>query len=136
NNDGDNIGVLLGNGLVRLDPDFPSIPEVTDILFPELTATFGRASSPRSGRLITCDVKPTNFVLPRAMKDHPGLPTHDGKPGLMVFQVMGKGQQAMVPPSIHPDGEEVIWMCEAKPVALDAAEVMRRAGLEAFLMVV
>lgn len=55
---GDNLGVLVGEPsgwLARLDPDFPAIPTVTEILFPEPTSIFGRKSSPRSGRLYICE---------------------------------------------------------------------------------
>jgi hypothetical protein len=137
----DNIGILLGKpsgDLVRLDADFPAIPDVTDVLFPEATMTFGRASSSRSGRLVTCKIKSTNFKLPESMRGHPRLPLHDGKPGLMVFQIQSTGTQAMVPPSIHPSGEEVTWRSppEIGPRTIDAPELLRRAGIEAFLMAV
>jgi hypothetical protein len=141
-NDGDNIGVLLGEpsgNLVRLDPDFATIPAVAHILFPEPSLTYGRASSPRSGRLVTCNIKSKDFKLPKSMKDHPGLPLRDGKPSLVVFQILGTGKQIMVPPSVHPEtGEEVVWQSppDAQLATLDAPELLRRVGIEAFLMVV
>jgi len=138
--DTDNIGILLGKpsgDLVRLDPDFEAIPDVTSILFPEPTLTFGRASSPRCGRLYTCAVKSTDFKLPRSMAGHPGLPRHDGKPGLVVFQILSTGKQTMAPPSVHPEtGEDIVWQSKGHPVAIEAPELMRRAGIEAFLMAV
>jgi hypothetical protein len=137
---GDNLGILLGEpsgDLVRLDPDFAAIPGVTDILFPELTLIYGRASSPRSGRLIISKVSGKDFNLPAVVKDDPRLPLHDGKPSAKVFQILSTGDQTMVPPSIHPEtGEEVVWQNQVDPVEIDAAEVLRRAGIEAFLMVV
>ena len=139
--DTDNIGILLGEpsgNLVRLDADFPAIPAVTAILFPEPTLTFGRASSPRGGRLVTCITKTKNFVLPNVMENHPRLPLHDGKPGRVVFQIMSTGSQAMVPPSIHPDSKEKLdWETELfEPMIIDEPELRRRAGIEAFLMAV
>jgi len=104
--DGDNIGILLGKpsgDLVRLDADFPAIPDVIDILFPEPTLMFGRASSPRSGRLVTCAVKSTNFKLPESVRNDPRLPLHDGKPGVMVFQVLHR--QADHGPTIYSSRE-------------------------------
>jgi predicted P-loop ATPase len=127
--EGDNLGILLGmpsGDLVRLDPDFAAIPDVTDILWPEPTLIYGRASSPRSGRLIICKVKSKDFNLPASMKDDPRLPLHDGKRSVGVFQILSTGKQTSVPPSKN----------QHNPVALDAAEVMRRAGIEAFLMAV
>jgi hypothetical protein len=138
-----NIGILLGEpsgGVVRVDPDFPAIPEVAAILFPEPTMVFGRKSSPRSGRLYTCrGLKTKNFKLPGTVKDDPRLPLHDGKPCLIVLQLLSTGAQTMVPPSVHPEcGEEVVWhspdgamLCELKP-----EELTRRAGVEAFLLAV
>ena len=138
--DGDNIGVLLGKpskNLVRLDPDFETIPEVTAILFPETARAFGRATAPRSGRLVTSDVKTTNFILPKSMAGHPGLPVHDDESSLVVFQILSTGAQTMVPPSVHPaTGEEITWQAPLGTdiAAVEAPELLRRVGIEAFLM--
>jgi hypothetical protein len=136
----DNIGILLGSAsgdLTRLDADFEGVPGVTDLLFRELTLTFGRATSQHSGRLVKCKTKNQNFVLPNAMADHPRLPLHNGEKSLMVFQVMSSKTQAMVPPSIHPGtGEEIVWQSESAPLEIEAPELIRRVGLEAFLMAV
>jgi hypothetical protein len=71
--DGDNIGFLLGEPsgwVVRIDPDFATVPGVVDLLYPEVTATFGRASAPCSGRLYVCEgQKSKDFRLPNSMKD-------------------------------------------------------------------
>jgi hypothetical protein len=137
--EGDNIGVLLGapsGGIVRLDPDFPSIPAVTKALFPAPSMRFGRRSSPGSGRLMICDgIKTTNFRFPKIMKDDPRLPIHDGKPGVVVFQILSTGAQVMVPPSIHPEsGEPVVWEVEQGLATLDQQTVIHRVGIEAFCM--
>jgi hypothetical protein len=139
--DRDNIGFLLGEpsgGVVRLDPDFPSVPEITDLLFPEPTAIFGRKSAPRTGRLFVCKgLNTKNFVLPKAMKDDKRLPLHNGEPSLVVYQILSTGSQTMAPPSVHPEtGEEVVWQSEQSPTELEADELLRRVGIEAFLMVV
>jgi hypothetical protein len=142
--DGDNLGLLLGapsGGLVRLDPDWLPAPAVTDILFPETTATFERASAPRYGRLFICQEKlgkDKNFTLPKFMKDDDRLPQKsDGKPKLMVYQILTTGQQTMAPPSVHPDnGEPLVWVDRSPPVELGADVLARRAGIEAFLLVV
>jgi Family of unknown function (DUF5906) len=139
--DGDNIGILLGEpsgDLVRLDPDYPALAGGVDLLWPEPTWTYGRKSSPRSGRLYISKAKSQDFKLPPSMKDDPRLPPgNDGQPSLVVYQVLGTGKQTMVPPSIHPEsGEEVVWQKQIAPVALEASELTQRAGLEAFLMAV
>jgi Family of unknown function (DUF5906) len=137
--DGDNI--LLGEpsgNLVRLDPDYPALPGVMDILWPEPTLGYGRKSSPRSGRLIRSKLKSKDFNLPSSVEADPRTPRgDDGKPSLKVYQVLSTGKQTMVPPSVHPSGELVVWHNNAvAPVELEPKEVMRRAGLEAFLMAV
>ena len=110
---------------------------MTSVLFPEPTLTFGRATSSRSGRLYTCAVKSTDFRLPKSMAGHPGLPRHDGDPALVVFQILSTGKQTMAPPSIHPvNGEEIVWQSKASPAAVEAPELMRRVGVESFLMAV
>jgi hypothetical protein len=138
--EGDNIGFLLGapsGGVIRLDPDYQSIPDVTSLLFPEPTAIFGRKTSPRSGRLYVCDgLESTDFKLPD-MKGEKRLPIHDGKPNVVVFQILSTGKQTMAPPSLHPGtGEEVQWTSETPIKTLDKSELLRRVGIEAFLMAV
>jgi hypothetical protein len=139
---GDNIGILLGapsGDMVRLDPDFPSIPSVTEILFPEPTLLSGRKSSPLSGRFYICKgLKSRDFQLPsKGMEEDPRLPLHNGEPGLTVFQLLSTGKQHMAPPSIHPEsGEEIVWENDTPLATLDAKELLRRVGIEAFLLTV
>src|SRR5262245_25151616 len=134
---GDNIGFLLTDGIVRLDPDWPVTPEVTDLLFPEPTAIFERAGAPRYRRLFLCsEFKTKNFKLPKFMATDERLPLKDGKPKLMVYQILASGQ-TMAPPSIHPDnGEQLVWVDNRPPAAINPTELVRRAGIEAFLIAV
>jgi hypothetical protein len=135
--DTDNIGILLGKpsgDLIRLDPDFETIPDVTSILFPEPTLMFGRATSTQAGRLIICDIKSKDFTLPNSTADHHRLPQSKG---LKVYQILSTGKQTMAPPSIHPDTKELLtWRSKAQPAFVDAPELLRRVGIEAFLMAV
>jgi Family of unknown function (DUF5906) len=138
---GDNIGVLLGppsGDLVRLDPDYPSIPDVTRALFPEPSLKFGRKSSPGSGRLLTCRIKTMDFNLPEAVEGDPRLPLHNKKPSLIVFQILSTGKQTVVPPSWHWEKKEnVVWEDDASPLLkLESKELIRRVGIEAFCMAV
>jgi predicted P-loop ATPase len=137
----DNIGILLGapsGDIVRLDPDFKVIDQVTDILFPEPTLTSGRKSAPCSGRLYICKgLKSKDFRLPKVMEHDPRLPFHNSEPSLTVLQILSNGKQHMAPPSIHPEsGEEIVWQSDAALATLEAADFLRRAGLEAFLLAV
>jgi len=71
------------------------------------------------------------------MKDDKRLPIHDEKPNVVVFQILSTGKQTMAPPSLHPEtGEEVQWASEAPIMTLDKSELLRRVGIEAFLMAV
>ncbi len=137
---GDNIGILLGKpsgNLVRLDPDFQTVPAVTAMLFPELTAIMERKSSPRSGRFYICDTKKKNYQLSDVMAKDPRLPLHDSKPSLMVYQILSSGAQTVAPPSIHPSGEEVVWVNPGVgPHTLGRDALLYRVGLEAFCMAV
>jgi hypothetical protein len=90
--------------VVRIDPDFATVPWVVNILYPEATATFGRASAPCSGRLYVCEgQKSKDFRLPNSMKNDPRLPIHDGKPGLVVLQILSNGKQTMAQLSSTPN---------------------------------
>ena len=138
--DDSNIGFLLGvpsGDVVRVDPDFPSVPTAAALLFPEPTLTFGRASSPHSGRLYRSKIKTTNFKLPNVMEGDARLPLHGGKPALIVLQVLSTGAQTMAPPSLHPDtGEAIVWQSTAAIQIIAVDELLRRAGLEVFLLAV
>ena len=140
-----NIGILLGKpsaGLCRLDPDFPQLPGVTRLLFPEASLTYTRASSPMCGRLLKCDIKSKNYNLPKSCTNLDAIPKNDdGKDKLTVFQILSTGKQTMVPPSVHPgSGERLEWVSPPEETAIaeftNAAELERRVGIEAFLMVV
>src|SRR5215218_2096212 len=134
-----NIGILTGEpsrDVVRLDADYEPIPEVTRLLHPEPTLLFGRASNPFSGRLVRSKVKSRDYRLPKALAGDARLPLHGNDPNLVVFQVLSTGKQTMMPPSIHPSGEEVVWQADDVLAEIDPEELYRRAGLEAFLMAV
>jgi putative DNA primase/helicase len=99
--DADNIGVALGKrsaNLVDVDLDCSEAVALAPAFLPP-TATFGRASKPRSHWLyITTDAPP-----PRVKK-----PPHSH------IELRSTGGQTMMPGSYHESGEEVEW-CDTPP---------------------
>jgi hypothetical protein len=63
--------------------------------------------------------------------------TADGNAKLMVYQILSTGSQTMAPPSIHPDlNKPLTWVDRQPPFTLTVEEMVRRGGIEAFLLVV
>ncbi len=86
-----NIGILLGepsNGLIDIDLDCSEAITIAPVYFPE-TASFGRASRPRSHLLYSC----------------PGAKTVQFSHKGMLLEIRSTGCQTLVPGSVHPSGE-------------------------------
>ncbi len=98
---GENVGIRLGapsGGLVDVDLDCGEALRLAPLLLPP-TATFGRASSPRSHWV---------YIAPEI--DRSKKPQNTG------VELRSTGTQTIVPPSIHVSGEEIQWT-DATPVA-------------------
>ena len=96
---GDNIGLLLGapsGGLVDVDVDSAEALAVAHTLLPVTQRTYGRKSKPGSHAwYIASPVpQPLKFITPG---------------GDCLVELRSTGQQTLVPPSIHPTGEELVW---------------------------
>lgn len=109
-----NLGLLLGErggAIVDVDLDDPDACAVAAHVLP-ITATFGRASQPRSHYIYRCDgsFAPAKFTRPG---------------GSVILELRGDGQQTMVPPSIHPCGEPVALASDSRnlPTGIDAHEL-------------
>jgi len=116
--DGDNVGIKLGDasgGLVDVDLDCAEAVQLASLFLPP-TATFGRASKPRS------------HWLYRAPE------TKTWKPKRAAVELRSTGAQTVFPPSVRgvsdrdPPGsvpEEIAWYDwpEAGPVTIDPAEL-------------
>jgi len=91
-----NVGLVTGNNIVDLDLDLPAryLPFASAFL-PPPSASFGRHSKPASHWLYYCtDADPFQVLKRGTMQiEFRSVPTH----------------QTMLPPSIHPSGEQVIW---------------------------
>lgn len=92
--DGENIGVRLGapsGGLIDIDLDSPQAIALAPF-FLRPTATFGRASSPRSHWLYKCvDLEKSE------------------RPSKTTVELRSNGHQTVFPGSIHVTGEPIQW---------------------------
>ena len=91
---GDNVGVRLGGpsgGLVDVDLDCQEAVHLAPHFLPP-TATFGRASKPRSHWLYICS----------------GI-TKTEKPARTAVELRSTGGQTVFPGSVHETGEEIVW---------------------------
>lgn len=118
----DNVGLRLENGVVDVDLDWLEAVAIAGAFLPETGAIFGRESKPKSHYLYAC----SNLVEPIVFTGPEG-----GKPILELR--VGYQQETMLPPSIHPDGEEVKWAGEFTVATLlgevTAETLKRRASL-------
>ena len=104
-----NVGILLGNefGVVDIDLDCPEAAAVARYLLPQDTAIFGRKGSPRSHYLYSCG----NAGEGLRMKDGAGKVTVE-----LRSQPGGKACQTVMPGSIHPSGEPIVWWTQQEPL--------------------
>ncbi len=92
-----NIGLLTGNGsnIVDIDLDDDIARRLAVFLLPPTGAVFGRKSSPYSHWLYKCrDAKNYKFAIKNKM----------------YAEIRATGLQTVIPPSIHPSGEEIKWI--------------------------
>ena len=130
-----NLGLRLGSeggGPVDFDLDWPEARRVGAKLLYALSK-FGRAGAPGSHYLFLCPGfdKTVKFDIPE-LRGVEGLPDEHAT---CVLEVRGKGH-TMAPPSVHPEGEAVVWERDVALLDLSAADALKRAGLIAFLSVV
>lgn len=94
-----NIGVLLGaSELTDVDVDSAQAYSFLHWL-PPTEARWGRASNPNSHHLYL------GIASTRQFKNSEGV----------IIEIRSQGCYAIMPPSIHPDGESYIWESKGKP---------------------
>lgn len=96
-----NIGVLLGTSsgnLFDVDLDHETIVRLARHFLPKTPAIFGRASKPQSHYLYRA---PEDATVRRI--------TFKDVDGQMLAEIRGNGHQTMLPPSVHPSGEDIVW---------------------------
>ena len=111
-----NIGILLGNehNIVDVDLDCPESAAVARYLLPQETTVFGRESSPRSHYLYSCE----NAGDALRLKDGSGKVTVE-----LRSQPGGKACQTVMPGSVHPSGEPIVWWRRKLPKQLGYGEL-------------
>lgn len=124
-----NVGVLLGGDLVDVDLDDDLAVRIAPEVLP-YTLTYGRQSRRRSHYLYRLDdgsIDTTKWKLPN---------------GTMLLELRSSGAQSVIPPSIHPSGEQYEWDeydnavlddLVDKVTAIDADTLRRSCSLLAFL---
>ena len=129
----DNIGGLFTTSGRRkdLDLDYQSAVDLArELRLPELTAAFGRPSVGMAHLLYDAPgTEAKKFVLPDGEYPRP-LPIHDGRPSLTVLEIRGADNTyTMLPPSVHPCGETLVWAgSRRKPATVEPDRLRRAAG--------
>lgn len=115
----DNIGVILGKpsrGLVDVDCDAAEAIAIAPSFLPATERIHGRPSKPESHRWYLAD------PIPAAMQ----LADVDGA---MLVELRSTGQQTLIPPSIHPSGEQFYWKLAGDPSRVDGGSLRRNVRL-------
>lgn len=95
-----NIGLILGaasNGLVDIDLDCPEARLLAPVLLPHTGMRHGRAGAPTSHYWYVVDRE----VATAKYQD----PTDRA----MLVELRSTGAQTVIPPSLHPSGEQIEW---------------------------
>ncbi|TAG18603.1 MAG: hypothetical protein EAZ40_11250, partial [Rhodobacterales bacterium] len=129
-----NLGLRLGaegGGLVDFDLDWPEARRLGGLLLDRF-ARFGRAGAPGSHFILRCStpIKSRKYDIPE-LKGVSGLPEEHA---VCVLEVRAGGY-TMAPPSVHPNGEAVVWENDPGLVEDNAEGIYQKAGYLAFLSV-
>jgi hypothetical protein len=120
-NNGQNVGLLLGEpscGLIDVDLDSTEAIVLADAILPATGMISGRASSPCSHRWYICDP-----LIGTAKFLDPLLSNTDER--AMIVELRSTGGQTVVPPSIHPTGENYIWHGELTPSTVSGDDLLK-----------
>ena len=111
---GDNVGLILGDasGIVDIDIDSLSALRISDSFLPPTELRFGRISKRNSHRLFR--VQGAGGTVQRK---HPELGS--------IVELRGNGSQTMIPPSRHPEGEEVEFCASGEAAEAQWDELQR-----------
>jgi hypothetical protein len=106
--DGDlNVGVLLGapsGDLIDVDLDHARTARLKDLFLPPTPARSGRGGKPNSHYWYRA--KPGTLG---GTRQHTMPRDDNGKKGDMIVELRSTGAQTVLPPSIHPTGEQYAW---------------------------
>jgi hypothetical protein len=137
--DGDNIAIRFkeSGSLKDVDLDWKAASDLAlAIGMPNTTAAFTRPSV-GVGHLLynSPGLKSQKYNLPETPDYPKPLPLHNGKPGLCVLEIRGGSNNTytMFPPSVHPDGETLVWLSDRRDPAERAPDqVIYAFGAHAF----
>lgn len=110
-----NIGIILGEpsgGLTDVDLDCVEARKLAFQLLPFTKMKHGRDGNPRSHYWYICSPPQ------RTVRFHD--PTDKDK---TILEIRGTGGQTVVPPSIHPSGEEIEWVNFGEPTQVSYDEL-------------
>lgn len=108
-----NIGVRTGNKIIDADCDHPAAAALASVLLPATGSKWGRASKPHSHFVFR--IEPWEPFAWETFKDP--------RTGEMWLELRGDGLQTMVPPSVHPSGEELEGEGNGVPGVIEFAEL-------------
>lgn len=114
--DTDNVGTRLGD-VVDADLDTQEAVLLAHHFLPPTQAVFGRLSKPRS-----------HYLYEQIAKDLMRRKMYSDVDGTLLFELRGEGHQTMIPPSIHPDGEQVRWAVFEEIMKITLADLLAAAG--------
>lgn len=114
----DNLAIILGaksGGLTDVDFDHPLVKCFSEFL-PETGMIHGRPGNQKSHYWYrtTSPVKYKKFV---------------GLDGEVLVELRSDGHMTMVPPSIHPDGDQLQWVKQGTPGVVDAAVLVAKVSM-------
>jgi hypothetical protein len=127
-----NIGWLLGaasSGLIDADLDCPEAVAMAPHFLPETAMRFGRKSTDYKSHWV---YRMTGNDELRTKQFH-DINRNAGKEGRekqkqMIVEVRGNGTQTVVPPSVHPSGEEIRFFSDDDPAEIDYDELVAATG--------
>lgn len=103
----DNLGLLLGKpsgGLIDIDLDHPKTRRLKDHFLPRSPMRSGRPGRPGSHYWFIAEEGTLQGYRKYTMPKKP-----DGKQGDVIVEYRSTGGQSVIPPSIHPTGEDYRW---------------------------
>lgn len=120
--EGDNIGILWGrpsHWVVDVDLDCSEAVVLAPSFLPNTDMVYGRETRPTSHYLYRSEgAEPTKFNDPESSDSE----------DVCLLELRSTGQQSVVPPSIHPNGERIRWEKRGEPASVSSDELRIALG--------
>lgn len=130
---GENVGLNLGSasgGLVDVDLDCAEARQLASAFLPPTELVHGRPSAPCSHYWYRTP------VAPRAQKFADPVLKKTNRDRATIVELRSDGQQTVVPPSLHPLGEQLSWERDGEPGLVEGpklADLVARLASAALL---